>query len=80
MGDQCDTNVDNDNDGVDDTIDNCPLVSNPEQKDADLDGVGKSVAQNKVNLFNIPKQKYKELLYLFCSYRITLSVLNCLPP
>lgn len=58
MGDQCDTNVDNDNDGVDDTIDNCPLVSNPEQKDADLDGVGKSVARNKVNLFNIPQQKY----------------------
>ena len=44
MGDQCDTNVDRDNDGVDDTVDNCPLISNPEQKDADLDGVGKSVA------------------------------------
>lgn len=43
MGDPCDTNVDRDNDGIDDTVDNCPLVSNPEQKDADLDGVGKSL-------------------------------------
>ena len=43
MGDPCDTNVDRDKDGIDDTVDNCPLVSNPEQKDADLDGVGKSL-------------------------------------
>jgi hypothetical protein len=40
IGDVCDSNVDSDKDGIDDTVDNCPLVSNPEQKDADVDGVG----------------------------------------
>ena len=40
LGDKCDTNVDRDKDGVEDTIDNCPLVNNPEQTDADMDGVG----------------------------------------
>ena len=40
FGDPCDTNVDKDKDGVEDTADNCPLISNPEQKDADFDGVG----------------------------------------
>ena len=44
MGDQCDTNVDKDNDGVDDTVDNCPLISNLEQKDSDPDGIGKLLA------------------------------------
>jgi len=31
---------DDDNDGVPDTADNCPLTSNPNQADFDLDGVG----------------------------------------
>jgi hypothetical protein len=31
---------DNDNDGVCDTIDNCPLVANPDQFDGDSDGTG----------------------------------------
>lgn len=32
--------IDTDGDGVDDRIDNCPLVANPDQKDTDDDGVG----------------------------------------
>ena len=32
--------TDDDNDGVSDTADNCPLVSNPNQADFDLDGIG----------------------------------------
>ncbi len=31
---------DDDNDGVPDTADNCPLTSNPDQADFDLDGIG----------------------------------------
>ena len=36
----CATFVDNDTDNVSDDIDNCPDVSNPNQADADADGVG----------------------------------------
>ena len=32
--------LDSDNDGVGDSIDNCPIVFNPDQKDLDLDGIG----------------------------------------
>ena len=32
--------LDADNDGVGDSIDNCPSVFNPDQKDLDLDGIG----------------------------------------
>jgi VCBS repeat-containing protein len=38
QGDVCDT--DDDNDGVLDTADNCPLTFNPNQADFDLDGIG----------------------------------------
>ena len=38
MGAVCD--IDNDNDGVLDSIDNCPLIENIDQKDNDSDGVG----------------------------------------
>jgi hypothetical protein len=32
--------VDTDGDGIDDSVDNCPLVPNPDQKDTDHDGLG----------------------------------------
>ena len=32
--------VDSDGDGINDDLDNCPTVSNPDQKDTDKDGVG----------------------------------------
>jgi hypothetical protein len=38
MGDACDS--DDDNDGVDDELDNCPLNYNPDQADKDNDGIG----------------------------------------
>src|SRR3989338_5905688 len=38
IGDVCDP--DEDNDGVPDTTDNCPLTANPDQKDTDNDGLG----------------------------------------
>jgi hypothetical protein len=38
LGDACDP--DDDNDGVPDVSDNCPLVANPDQKDYDGDGIG----------------------------------------
>ena len=38
LGDACDP--DDDNDGVLDTADNCPVDSNPGQADLDADGLG----------------------------------------
>lgn len=38
FGDVCDT--DDDDDGVADTIDNCPFTANPGQEDSDGDGIG----------------------------------------
>ncbi|MDX1695158.1 MAG: thrombospondin type 3 repeat-containing protein [Ketobacteraceae bacterium] len=38
IGDLCDT--DNDNDGVEDDLDNCPAAPNPDQQDTDGDGIG----------------------------------------
>jgi hypothetical protein len=35
-----DSIVDTDGDGIPDSIDNCPLVHNPDQEDCDLDGLG----------------------------------------
>src|SRR5262245_29869669 len=32
--------VDSDADGVDDAVDNCPLINNPDQADLDADGIG----------------------------------------
>ncbi|MEZ4680912.1 MAG: thrombospondin type 3 repeat-containing protein [Caldilineaceae bacterium] len=37
-GNVCD--ADDDEDGAEDIIDNCPLVYNPQQDDTDLDGLG----------------------------------------
>ncbi|MGB6268201.1 MAG: choice-of-anchor B family protein [Olleya sp.] len=33
-------NTDQDNDGIEDVIDNCPLIANPNQEDTDEDGIG----------------------------------------
>ena len=38
--DPCVIDTDNDQDGVPDSVDNCPGVANPEQEDADGDGAG----------------------------------------
>ncbi|WP_238535973.1 thrombospondin type 3 repeat-containing protein [Candidatus Nitrosopumilus koreensis] len=35
-----DIDVDTDNDGIGDSVDNCPTVSNPDQSDSDGDGIG----------------------------------------
>ena len=43
LGDNCDTNRDDDNDGVDDMIDNCRGVPNPDQIDNDKDEKGKQL-------------------------------------
>lgn len=32
--------TDDDNDGIEDNFDNCPTISNPDQKDSDKDGIG----------------------------------------
>jgi hypothetical protein len=37
-GDVCDS--DDDNDGVEDSLDNCQLIANPGQEDSDEDGIG----------------------------------------
>ena len=38
--DPCVFDTDNDQDGIPDSVDNCPFVSNPEQEDSDGDGAG----------------------------------------
>ena len=43
--------VDTDNDGVDDSCDNCPTISNPQQADADNDFVG-DACDNCPNAYN----------------------------
>ena len=43
LGDNCDTNRDDDNDGVDDMIDNCRGIPNPDQIDNDKDEKGKQL-------------------------------------
>lgn len=40
MGDACDSDLDRDNDGVQDSRDNCPKISNSDQLDTDEDGRG----------------------------------------
>jgi hypothetical protein len=51
IGDECDTvinvppvdlskSTDTDTDGLNDNLDNCPEVANPDQKDTDADGIG----------------------------------------
>jgi len=42
LGDACEPDLDNDEDGVLNGVDNCILIANPEQADFDLDGVGDS--------------------------------------
>ena len=37
---QAESIVDPDNDGIDSSIDNCPMTANPDQADSDGDGVG----------------------------------------
>ena len=36
----CMTTTDSDADGIEDSVDNCPLISNPDQADNDMDGIG----------------------------------------
>lgn len=40
VGDACDSNIDRDRDGIQDSLDNCPDIPNSDQHDADLDGLG----------------------------------------
>ena len=40
IGDVCDNSLDKDMDGRQDNMDNCPLIPNADQADADGDGVG----------------------------------------
>jgi rhodanese-related sulfurtransferase len=42
--------IDSDEDGLNDDLDNCPLIYNPSQTDADADGLGNPCDQNCPNL------------------------------
>ena len=48
-------NIDSDGDSIIDDLDNCPLISNPDQLDTDADGVG-DVCDNATNIPN-PDQR-----------------------
>ncbi|MEE9371617.1 MAG: thrombospondin type 3 repeat-containing protein [Saprospiraceae bacterium] len=41
--------IDTDNDGIDDSVDNCPLIANEDQIDFDNDGLGNSCDQDNDN-------------------------------
>ena len=51
MGNPCD--FDDDNDGVPDATDNCPLISNPGQQDSDGDNIGDACDPDFVTDYDI---------------------------
>lgn len=61
--------IDSDNDGINDEVDNCPLIVNPNQIDTDRDGIG-NICDNLSFIPN-PKQDYTALYYLLA---ILLSI------
>ena len=63
---QGNTTTDSDGDGIEDTVDNCPTVSNPGQEDADSDGVGD--ACDNCPLTANPDQKESEIPVDLISY------------
>lgn len=40
VGDVCDSDLDRDRDGIQDSVDNCPKIANSNQLDTDKDGRG----------------------------------------
>ncbi|AJF61535.1 hypothetical protein QT06_C0001G0695 [archaeon GW2011_AR15] len=47
VDDRCDACLDVDHDGACDSVDNCPLISNPTQVDSDGDGLGNACDEDK---------------------------------
>jgi len=48
--------IDNDNDGIEDNLDNCPSVFNPDQADFDNDGIG-DVCDNDIDGDGVPNNE-----------------------
>jgi thrombospondin 2/3/4/5 len=49
VGDACDSGIDLDRDGIQDSKDNCPRVANSDQLDTDNDGIGDACDNDKDN-------------------------------